>query len=226
MLESNENLFNKAGIVSNVDTQLDANTSLDGVSSKSSNEAILSSDENSEEDYIVSEDDNGDDDVNMGHALGSRDTHGLGFTSSLSDHATYLTKTLSFALESFELDKSLVLQAQLSGKINNENQNLIEKEKLLIEKIENIRDLYTANFATPEAGLGKLSRVSKLKKDISDIESRIDVLTRGKHRGAKLPLATLFVSRSPKRELGVANKYPIEYNQARDKVLERQIDRD
>ncbi|CAH6723263.1 putative biogenesis of lysosome-related organelles complex 1 subunit KXD1 [[Candida] jaroonii] len=122
----------------------------------------------------------------------------------------YLTSTLSHGLDSMELDKSLVLQTKLSGYLNNENQKINEKRQLVIQKLQSLKSLHSANFK-PNGGV---SKVEQLTNDIKDIESRIRNIKHG-----NTTLLGLFRSQS-----GLVNKYPVEYNQARDKVLERPWD--
>lgn len=122
----------------------------------------------------------------------------------------YLTSTLSHGLDSMELDKSLVLQTKLSGYLNNENQKINEKRQLVIQKLQSLKSLHLANFK-PNGGV---SKVEQLTNDIKDIELRILNIKHG-----NTTLLGLFRSQS-----GLVNKYPVEYNQARDKVLERPWD--
>lgn len=164
----------------------------------------------SEDDYIVSEDE-----VSAVFSLGG--THGrFPYTSSLSDHAQYLSKTLDRALESLLLDKSLVIQAQLSGHINNENQQILDKRRLLAQKMETLKQLYNENFVKVVEGSTKVAR---LGKDIATVEGRVARLRDGNKGLGRL--GGLFAASGRQ---GVAEKYPVEYNQARDKVLERQME--
>lgn len=164
----------------------------------------------SEDDYIVSEDE-----LSAVFSLGGH--HGrFPYTSSLIDHAQHLSKTLDGALESLSLDKSLVLQAQLSGHINNENQQLLDTRRLLAEKMGVLKKLYNDHFVTTVDGS---TRVASLRKDIAAVEERVARLRDGNKAPRKLGG---FFAASGRQ--GVAEKYPVEYNQAKDKVLERQMD--
>ncbi|EGV66463.1 hypothetical protein CANTEDRAFT_112190 [Yamadazyma tenuis ATCC 10573] len=86
-----------------------------------------------------------------------------------------------------------------------------------------LQDLLHKNFEPrfdPETNT-KISVVQKLNHDIKNIETRIRVLKEG--RKDKGVMSFLGNSKNVK---GVMSLYPIEYSQARDKVLERQIDED
>lgn len=170
-----------------------------------------------EDDYMLS------DDEELNRIL-SRETsnhhhHGLPSSGSMVDHAQFFAEALSHALDSIDIDRSLVLQAQISGKLNNENQKIIEKKEILIEKLKNIQLMYGKNFGL--LADGKESRVDKMKKDISFIENRITKLM---HGGSETKSSIPFFKN--KSNMGVEQKYPIEFNQAKDKVIERQIDDD
>lgn len=143
-------------------------------------------------------------------------SHDSRFVANLSEHSKYLTNALADTLDLVDLDKSLVLQAQLSGKMNNENQKILDKTKLLKEKLMNLQDMYKQNFVA-ESGL---SKIAQLKLDMSSLEQR---LHRIKH-GSK-PALFKFSKKLGKVE-NIVGKYPIEYNQARDKIIERQYDGD
>lgn len=121
----------------------------------------------------------------------------------------YLTSTLAHALDSMELDKSLVLQAKLSGYLNNENQKINEKRQLVLQKLQSLKTLHQANFK-PQGN----ARIDRLTQDIKDIELRIKNIKHGSSS-----LLGLF-----RTQTGLVNKYPVEYNQARDTVLERPWD--
>ena len=135
------------------------------------------------------------------------------FQHSLSHHAAYFSGQLSQVLDSDQLDKCLVQQAKLSGKLNNDNQLLTDKTKEVVERLLALQKLYQKYLASSENGPSKLD---KLHKDLREIEMRIDKLKYGSHAG-KLSLFR-------KDSVGVVQKYPIEYNSARDKVVERVID--
>lgn len=153
----------------------------------------------SEDEYITS------DDELLNTVLSSDEQrHHFSYTTSLSDHAEYFSKTLSHAMESVQLDKSLAAQAQLSGQINNKNQKLLEKQAELAKKLSDLKGLYEYHLAS--------NRIGDLEKDIRGISVRIEALKKGSQK------SLLFGSRP---QIGVAGRYPVEYNQARDKVLER-----
>lgn len=178
--------------------------------------------EEDDDDYIMS-----DEEENLGTLLANSldyQDH-FNYTSSLSELSDYLSKSLSFALESLQLDKSLVIQAQLSGQLNNENQKIIDKQKELKDSLLRIQQLYAENFAplVKDGNNPKISKVSKLAKDIKDIETRIERLKNTTRKSNKLALPSIFKSNSSENQ-GVAGRFPVEYNQAKDKVLERQID--
>lgn len=122
---------------------------------------------------------------------------------SLSDHSAYLAKSLSHALDSVALDKLLALEAQLSGHVNYQNNRILDKRQQLVERLERIQALYDEQFRD--------NRLGNLHRDLADLEGRLDRLMNGK-RG--------LLHRLP----GVAERYPIEFNQAKDKVVERQTD--
>lgn len=153
-------------------------------------------------DYILSDDDSG---------AGLEHDH-LHY-NTLTDHAAYLTKTLSFALDSLQLDKTLVLQARMSGQINNENQRILEKKEEIIARIQRIKALYEDNFSSEQG----VSKIARLQQDILAIEGRIGRLVDGSGKEKNISSMLGLVRTQP----GVAGKYPVEYNQAKDKVLER-----
>lgn len=189
------------------------------------NQDIPSDDD--DDDYIISDDNDDEIDLMLTRSQDLPNPH-LPFTGSLLDHATYFTNTLSHALDSVEIDKSLALEAQISGNINNENQKIIDKKNLLIEKLQGLQKMCLESFGdgnndkqTTSSG-SKLTKIEQMKHDIVDIENRIERLKHGK-RGSSFKLP-LFKNISTSKSIGVVGKYPIEYNQAKDKVLERQID--
>lgn len=145
----------------------------------------------------------------------------LNYSTSMADHIAYLSNSLTYALDSLQLDKSIVLQAQLSGQLNNEKRKIIDKRKEVVEKIENLKHLYDYNFGSANIK-SSLSRVEKLKQDITEIEYRIEKLKSGPSKSNGSTLRAMFKSKN--QNTGIANRYPIEYNQAKDKVLERQIE--
>lgn len=161
--------------------------------------AADSSDEEDDE-YLVSDDNEGYD---------SEESHRIDYSATLSERLQYLTASLDNALDSLELDKSLVIQAQLSGLLNNESQKILEKQELLKQKIQLLKLLYRKNFTPVDDQ--KLSVAQRVQHDLKDIESRIKVLKHGKTK--------LFTKTE-----GMISKYPVEYNQAKDKILERTLD--
>lgn len=142
-----------------------------------------------------------------------------GQPSTLSDHSAYISSTISNALDSIQLDKSLVVQAQLSGKLNNDNQKLIDKKNELREKLETLQDLYNKHFIVRDSK--GLNNIEKYQIDLKDVVSRIETLKYGAN-GEHLKGGIMSLFKNQKS--GVVQKYPIEYNQARDKVIERQVD--
>ncbi|KAK6462222.1 hypothetical protein DFJ63DRAFT_313364 [Scheffersomyces coipomensis] len=165
-----------------------------------------------DDDYSLSD----DDDYN-GYSM-SKNGPRLSYTRSIADHTTYLVNSLSHALDSVQLDKSLALEAQVSGKLNNQNQILIEKRNQVIIKLKNLQSLYKENFLIDANS--NISKIEQMRHDITDIEKRISSLKSGNEKGAIFP----FMKAKRESEEGVIKKYPIEYNQARNKILERQID--
>lgn len=156
----------------------------------------------SEDDYITS-----DEDILTTVMSSDDQRHHFAYGSTFAEHTEYFSKSLSYALDSVKLDKSVVAQAQLSGHLNNKLQKLAEKHTELVDKISTLKKLYAYHLST--------GRVTELEKDLADITNRINTLKNG------LPKTLLF---GRKGTVGVAEKYPIEYNQAKDKVLERVSD--
>lgn len=154
-----------------------------------------------DDDYILSDE---EDSYSSSH-----ETPRIDYNTPLSERLHYLTSSLDIALDSLELDKSLVIQAQLSGLLNNESQKIIEKQEILKQKIQLIKLLYRKNF-TPLHN-EKLSVIQKMQYDLKDIESRIKILKHGK--------SGLFTKTE-----GFISKFPVEYNKAKDKILERTLD--
>lgn len=135
---------------------------------------------------------------------------------SLIDHSNYFSNALATAMESIELDKSLALQAQLSGNLNNEKRLLVDKQTEVLAKLTHIQELYNRNFRPITDSRGSHSRISALELEFSRIEGQLHRLKYGKDSS----IVSLFKT----RQAGLVEKYPVEYNKARDKVLERQID--
>ncbi|EDK40562.2 hypothetical protein PGUG_04660 [Meyerozyma guilliermondii ATCC 6260] len=136
---------------------------------------------------------------------------------SIMDHSNYLSNALSSAMESIELDKSLALQAQLSGNLNNERQRLVDKQEEVLAKLQHIQTMYNKHFRPTTDTRGSHSRISTLESEFSRIEGHINRLKYGKDSSH---LASIFKTKTP----GIVESHPVEYNKARDKILERQID--
>lgn len=181
---------------------------------------ITHSESDSDDDYYLSD----EEELNNLLSSPNDNQNRVNYATSMSDHVAYFTNALSHTLESILLDKSLVLQAQLSGQLNNEKQKLVDKNKEVLEKIESIRNLHAYNFNPhyDHSTKTNISKVEKLRHDITEIESRLEKLKNGVSKGNSSTLGTFF--KSKKHRIGVSNKYPVEYNQSKDKVLERQID--
>lgn len=130
------------------------------------------------------------------------------YVANLGEHAKYLAEQLAIPLDLAILDNSLVLQAKISGRLNNECGNLKEKEQLVRERLDEVKSMYKFHFGANSNGI---SRVEQLKTDIANLEKRLSLLKNGS-KG-------VFT-----KKLGVVEKFPIEYNQARDKVIERQLE--
>lgn len=155
----------------------------------------------SEDDYVTSEDEV------LTLVLSSDERHHFAFGSTAAQNTEYFVKALSDAMESLEMDNSLAAQAQLSGYLNNQNQKLVEKRLQLVEKLANIRRLHKMHIEN--------NRIGVLESDLKDLSNRINRLKHG------APKSLLFKNNGT---IGVAEKYPIEYNKAKDKVLERVSD--
>lgn len=123
---------------------------------------------------------------------------------SMAGHTEYFVKALSEALDSAKLDESLVLQAQLSGHLNKKTSDLAEKHAELVDRLLRLKALVSSHFTQ--------NRIGQLEKDIASLAARTAILTHGHSR------SLLFGKVSVP---GVAQRFPIEYNQAKDKVLER-----
>lgn len=174
----------------------------------SSDEDEANDDDSSGDDYIVSDDNEYEDIL----------SEGVNVTST--DRVNYLNGTLDYALSSLELDKSLVLQAQLSGMLNNENQKLLDKRQELLDKLQLLQSLFKERFTPrydPETKTN-ISMVQKMNHDLKDLEKRLKVLKEGTKDKLMLPFL------GGKKKDGIQNRFPIEYNQAKDKVLERPMD--
>lgn len=157
--------------------------------------------EESEDEFITS-----DEELLSGMISNDELRQHYGQATSLADHTEYFSKSIANAMESLLLDKSLVAQAQLSGQINNKNQQLIEMNEQLCSRLETLKQQYECHIAR--------NRLGTLERDLDNINSRIEALKSGAKK------SVLFGS----GKLGVANKYPVEYNRAKDKVLDRVSD--
>lgn len=143
-------------------------------------------------------------------------------STSLQNHATYLNNSLSGALESTDLDRSLVLLAQLSGNLNNEEQILHTKNEELVRKLEHLTQMYR-NLVRVEYDNElkmKCNRIDRLRKKLNLTEKRVENLKTG--RKSDFSLSKIFKSKD-NISVGFAQKFPIEYNQAKDKVMDSQF---
>ncbi|RCK64350.1 Biogenesis of lysosome-related organelles complex 1 subunit KXD1 [Candida viswanathii] len=164
-----------------------------------------------DDDYLLS------DDEDLSRILSHDLDHArLPGSRNMAEHVKFFSSTLTQALDSVDIDKSLALEARISGNLNNENQKIIERKELLIEKLRSLQLLYGRNFGVSEES--KVNRVLRMRNDIGDIERRIARLKNGTKAKSSIPFL------KGKQNLGVVQKFPIEYNQAKDKVLERQFD--
>ncbi|RCK57719.1 Biogenesis of lysosome-related organelles complex 1 subunit KXD1 [Candida viswanathii] len=164
-----------------------------------------------DDDYLLS------DDEDLSRILSHDLDHArLPGSRNMAEHVKFFSSTLTQALDSVDIDKSLALEARISGNLNNENQKIIERKELLIEKLRSLQILYGRNFGVSEES--KVNRVLRMRNDIGDIERRIARLKNGTKAKSSIPFL------KGKQNLGVVQKFPIEYNQAKDKVLERQFD--
>lgn len=179
------------------------------VNNENHNPMATNSESAQENIYSTSDDEfiSSGDDLHIENDASEEQRHRIGYGSSLTEHAEYFTKALSHALDSVQMDRSLVVQAQLSGHINNKNQNLIEKKQELLQKLEVLKELHNKHVSS--------NRLGQLEKDIRDLSVRLNVLKNGVQK-------TLLLRK--KSILGVAQKFPVEYNQAKDRVLEREYE--
>lgn len=153
-----------------------------------------------EDDFISSDGDS------VNRVLSGQQFNSFGCGSTFSEHVLYFEKALDSALDLHQLDKSLVAQAKLSGQLNDTNRILIEKLQELKESLQRLRDLFNYHIVS--------KRIDNLDADLREINIRIRNLQHGSPK-------SLFFGKS---KLGVMDRYPVEYNQARDKVLERPED--
>lgn len=158
----------------------------------------------SEDDYISS----GDDVLDSLENSENQHRH-LTYGSGLAEHTAFFEKSLGEALDLVALDSSLALQAQLSGQLNDKAKLLLEKQAQILNRVQTLKGLYKQYISDNKLG--------ELEKDIDLLDTRISRL---KHGHSK---QTLF---RKKTSLGVVDRFPIEYNQARDKVVERMAGQD
>lgn len=146
--------------------------------------------------------------------------HTIRGPDGISEHAAQLSDALCAALDSAALDESLASQAKTSGAMNNETRKLIEKEQELRDCFARLRSLYSDNFALRYDPITKkrVRAIDTIANDFAMLEKRLDRLVKGPKAG---PFAQLLGA--DRRSMGVMEKFPIEYNQARDKVLERTL---
>lgn len=154
----------------------------------------------SEDDFISSDGDS------INRVFSGQQFNSIGCGSTFSEHVQYFEKALDTALDLSQLDKSLVAQAKLSGQLNDTNRLLIEKLQELQQSLQRLRDLFNYHIVS--------KRIDNLDADLKSINMRVLNLKQGS------PKSLLF----GKSKLGVMDRYPVEYNQARDKVLERPED--
>ncbi|KAI5953486.1 KXD1 [Candida jiufengensis] len=198
----------------------DNSTNLDSIDVKESPKNGLTSHNNNSYEQLVSTDTDDDylrsddDEDDIGPVNEESVSSHLPGIANLGDHAKYFTNSILQALDSSDLDKSLVTEAQISGNLNNENQKLIEKKSQLQEKLRTLQSLFEKNFTPAEDS--KLSRMDKLNNDIQHLEKRITKLKNGDTKSYVVPFM------KSKKNLGIIEKFPIEYYQATDKVLDRQ----
>ncbi|CCE86342.1 Piso0_004826 [Millerozyma farinosa CBS 7064] len=183
------------------------------------NEVYLASDSGDND----SEGDTSSDDNLTGTASNSSDSFtGPLLSVAMSEYSSYLYNSLNKALDSTQLDKSLALEAKMSGTLNNENQKVIEKQQEVIEKLTKVKTLYEEFFSPRYNSVTKkkMSRIDTLKHDIATLEKRIRLLKEGKSKSGP----SLLGLRSKKNSAPLPTRYPVEYNKARDKIVERLID--
>lgn len=162
--------------------------------------------DNSLDDELPSSDPNDDfissDDDALTRTISSQFTS-FGSGTTFAEHVLYFRTALDNCLDSLQLDKSLVAQSKLSGQLIDTNRLLVEKLQELQESLRRLQQLFHYHITS--------KRIDFLDSDLKGINNRIENLKRGTTK-------SLFFGTS---KLGVMDKYPIEYNQARDKILER-----
>ncbi|KAG7191279.1 uncharacterized protein KQ657_003617 [Scheffersomyces spartinae] len=104
----------------------------------------------------------------------------VGLLQHASHHyqGRYLAETLTATLESVELDKSLALEAQISGQLNSKNQELVSKKLQLIERLETLQQQYKKYFKPTNDN--SLSVVNQIRNDLKLLEQRVHELKHGK----------------------------------------------
>lgn len=127
----------------------------------------------------------------------------LGCGTTFAEHVLYFKNALDNCLDSLQLDKALVAQSQLSGRLIDTNRLLLDKLQELQQSLRRLQELFQYHISS--------NRIDALDSDLKNIHTRIENL---KHGAPK----SLFFAKS---KLGVMHKFPVEYNQARDRILER-----
>lgn len=138
----------------------------------------------------------------------------------LSENASRMSSDLCQALDSSELNKSLALQANTSGYLTNEACKLSEKLAELQECQKKLKGLYNDMFTRQVHfdSKQKLSKVEKIQNDFSALEKRLNRLLHGQKS-----LGLSRVLGIGHEQIGVAALFPVEFNRARDKVMERSL---
>lgn len=156
----------------------------------------------SDDDYLIS-----DDDMLSPVISSDEQRQHFAYGSTGSQNVDYFEKSLSYAMESAQMDKCLVAQAQLSGQLNDKNQKLMEKQAEIIQKLASLRKLHEFHIVS--------NKVGDLENDIKEINIRLNRLKHG------IPKTLIFKNNGT---IGIADRFPVEYNKAKDKVLERVSD--
>ncbi|QBM86406.1 hypothetical protein METSCH_A10450 [Metschnikowia aff. pulcherrima] len=165
----------------------------------SHNESSGLLDATSDDEYLSS----GDDALEGPDESAAHHRH-LTYNSGIAEHAAFFEKSLNEALDLVSLDSSLAMQARLSGQLNDKSQLLSEKQTEILTRLGTLKELYETYISKNKLG--------DLEKDIDQITVRLRNLKNGQTK------STFF---GKKISSGVADKYPVEFNQAKDKVLER-----
>lgn len=130
----------------------------------------------------VEEDEEQDDDVST-DSYGSQD-------GPVFDPVEYLHSALDGALASMEFNKSLALQAKLSGKLKNKEFELLTMQEEAHRRLRELQDVFRKGAKTVES----------VSRELKAGEKRAQQLTRHVEKG-----------------------FPIEFNQAREKVMTRPV---